>query len=178
MKRYALPLALILALMLTSAGGIHAQAKKMNVMDYYLALPDECFYCEITPPDLSTAFKKKQIKKANIPAGYIEARSENYTMQVALFTAPGVAVVAVNRPCGAGCMCAMFRLLVPGTGGKWTEYTGFPSAEEIRSRIKNKDLEYFEFVLPETGTDIKVVDPDTGKTLLLIGWGGGTFRIK
>jgi hypothetical protein len=99
-------------------------------------------------------------------------------MQVALFTAPGVTVVAVNRPCGAGCMCAMFRLLVPGPGGKWSEYTGFPSEDRIRARIARKDLEQIEFVLPEVGTDIRVVDPDTGKTLLLIGWGGGTFRIK
>jgi hypothetical protein len=178
MKRHAPPLALMLALVLASAGGAQAQTKKMSVMDYYLALPDDCFYCEITPPDLSAAFKRKLITKANIPAGYIEARSENYSMQVALFTAPGVTVVAVNRPCGAGCMCAMFRLLVPEPGGKWSEYTGFPSEDRIRARIAKKDLEQIEFVLPEIGTDIKVVDPDTGKPLLLIGWGGGKFSIK
>lgn len=178
MKRHAPPLALMLALVLASAGGAQAQTKKMSVMDYYLALPDNCFYCEITPPDLSAAFKRKLITKANIPAGYIEARSENYSMQVALFTAPGVTVVAVNRPCGAGCMCAMFRLLVPEPGGKWSEYTGFPSEDRIRARIAKKDLEQIEFVLPEIGTDIKVVDPDTGKALLLIGWGGGKFSIK
>jgi len=178
MKRHAPPLALMLALVLASAGGAQAQTKKMSVMDYYLALPDNCFYCEITPPDLSAAFKRKLITKANIPAGYIEARSENYPMQVALFTAPGVTVVAVNRPCGAGCMCAMFRLLVPEPGGKWSEYTGFPSEDRIRARIAKKDLEQIEFVLPEIGTDIKVVDPDTGKALLLIGWGGGKFSIK
>jgi len=178
MKRHAPPLALMLALVLASAGGAQAQTKKMSVMDYYLALPDDCFYCEITPPDLSAAFKRKLITKANIPAGYIEARSENYSMQVALFTAPGVTVVAVNRPCGAGCMCAMFRLLVPEPGGKWSEYTGFPSEDRIRARIAKKDLEQIEFVLPEIGTDIKVVDPDTGKALLLIGWGGGKSSIK
>lgn len=178
MKRHAPPLALMLALVLASAGGAQAQTKKMSVMDYYLALPDDCFYCEITPPDLSAAFKRKLITKANIPAGYIEARSENYQMQVALFTAPGVTVVAVNRPCGAGCMCAMFRLLVPEPGGKWSEYTGFPSEDRIRARIGKKDLEQIEFVLPEIGTDIKVVDPDTGEALLLIGWGGGKFSIK
>jgi len=146
MKRHAPPLALMLALVLASAGGAQAQTKKMSVMDYYLALPDNCFYCEITPPDLSAAFKRKLITKANIPAGYIEARSENYSMQVALFTAPGVTVVAVNRPCGAGCMCAMFRLLVPEPGGKWSEYTGFPSEDRIRARIAKKDLEQIEFV--------------------------------
>ena len=97
---------------------------------------------------------------------------------MALFTAPGVTVVAVNRPCGAGCMCAMFRLLVPGPKGKWSEYEGFPSANRIRERINKTDLEQIEFVLPEIGTDIKAVDPDTGGTFLLIGWVGGKLRIK
>ncbi len=178
MTKHLLPLAIALVFLAPAADGLHAQAKKMSVMDYYLALPDDCFYCEITPPDLSAAFKRKQITKANIPAGYIEARSENYALQVALFTAPGVTVVAVNRPCGAGCMCDLFRLLVPSPGGKWSDFTGFPSGEEVLSKIGRKDLEYVEYVLPETGTDIKVVDPDTRKTLLLIGWSGGRFRIK
>ncbi|HSV97562.1 MAG TPA: hypothetical protein VLM75_11605 [Spirochaetota bacterium] len=99
-------------------------------------------------------------------------------MQVALFTAPGVTVVAVNRPCGEGCMCDMFRLLVPAAGGKWSDFTGFPSGDEALSRIGRKDQEHVEYVLPETGTDIKVIDPDTRKTLFPIGWSCGKFRIK
>jgi hypothetical protein len=67
MKRHAPPLALMLALILSFAGGAHAQAKKMNVMDYYLALPDDCFYCEIMPPDLSDAFKRKLITRRTFP---------------------------------------------------------------------------------------------------------------
>ncbi len=178
MMKRILPLAIALVFLAPAADGPHAQAKKMGVMDYYLALPDDCFFCETAPADRSAAFRKKQITKANIPAGYIEARSENYALQVALFTAPGVTVVAVNRPCGAGCMCDLVRLLVPSPGGKWSDFTGFPSGEEVLSKIGRKDLEYVEYVLPETGTDIKVVDPDTRKTLLLIGWSGGRFRIK
>lgn len=178
MMKHILGLAIALAFLIPAADGVRAQAKKMSVLDYYLALPDDCFYCEIAPADLSKAFKKKQITKANLPAGYIEARSENYTMQVALFTAPGVTVVAVNRPCGAGCMCDMFRLLVPAAGGRWSDFTGFPSGDEVLARIGRKDLEHVEYVLPETGTDIKVIDPDTRTTLLLIGWSGGRFRIK
>ena len=100
------------------------------------------------------------------------------TLYLARFTAPGVTVLAVNRPCRAGCMCDMFRLLVPAPGGKWSDFTGFPSGDEVLARIGRKDLEHVEYVLPETGTDIKVIDPDTRKTLLLIGWSGGRFRIK
>lgn len=177
MIRYALPLALVSALIAITAYGARAQARKMSVMDYYLTLPDDCFYCEIVPDDLSAAFKRKQITKSNIPAGYIEARSEGYSMQVALFTAPGIRLVAVNRPCGAGCMCNMFRLLVPQPDGGWKDYEGFPSEEDINAKIGKKARSH-EFLLPEVGTDIKIIDPETGKTLLLIGWVGGKFRIK
>ncbi len=177
MKKCIVPLAISLVLLIPASDGVRAQAKKMSVMDYYLALPDDCFYCEIAPADLSAEYRKKQIIKANLRAGYIEARLESYSMQVALFTAPGVTVVAVNRPCGAGCMCDLFRLFVPLPGGKWGDFAGFPSGDEVLAGIGRKDLEYVEYVLPEIGTDIKVIDPDTRKTLLLISWSGGKFRI-
>lgn len=177
MKKNKLIWTIILVVIFIFPHAMYSQGKKMNIMDYYLALPDDCFYCEIKPNDLSTAYKKKQVIKTNINAGYIAARSENYIMQVALFVAPGINVVAVNRPCGAGCMCNMFRLLVPQPNGKWSENVDFPSEKEIRARIKN-NIEYYEFVLPEIGTDIKVIDPDTKKTILIIAWVGGKFRIK
>ena len=97
--------------------------------------------------------------------------------QVALFTAPGIRLVAINRPCGEGCMCNMFRLLVPQPDGGWKDYEGFPSEGDINAKIGKKARSH-EFLLPEVGTDIKIIDPETGKTLLLIGWIGGKFGIK
>jgi hypothetical protein len=156
-----------------------AQQKQKSIMDYYVDLPDEIFYCEMKPENLSKEFKKKQIRKSNLKAGYILARSENMPLEVALFTDAylGITVVAVNRVCGEGCMCNYFRLLRPAGNGTWAEFNAFPSADEIMKAAGLNGPDY-DLVLPEIGTDIKVLSRDTKKVLALIGWSGGQFAIK
>ena len=83
-------------------------------------------------------------------------------MQVALFVSKNKNVIAVNRICGAGCMCNLFRLLVLEPNGTWKKHEDFPSEEEITKGIKN-NIEYYEFILPEIGTDIQVIAPDIKK---------------
>jgi len=156
-----------------------AQQKQKSIMDYYLDLPDEIFYCEIKPDNLSREFKKKQISKSNLRAGYILARSENMPLEVALFTDAylGITVVAVNRPCGEGCMCNYFRLLRPTGKGTWADFDAFPSPDEIMKAAGLTEPDY-DLVLPEIGTDIRVVSRDAKKVLALIGWSGGQFAVK
>ncbi len=170
---------ILLAILLLSGSSVCAWQDRLTVMDYYLDLPAELFYCETRPADLSKEFKKRQIKKKNIGAGYILANSEGFPMEVALFTdrPTGTVVVAVNRTCGAGCMCNEFRLLRPAGKGTWTGFDGFPSSDEIRAATGMSEPD-FELVLPGRGTDIKVIDRESRRVLALIEWTGGRFVLK
>jgi hypothetical protein len=170
---------LVICIMTLLGADAGAQQKQKSIMDYYLDLPDEAFYCEIKPENLSTEFKKRQIRKSNLKAGYILARAENMPLEAALFTDAylGITVVAVNRPCGEGCMCNYFRLLRPTGKGAWADFDAFPSPDEIMKAAGLTEPDY-ELVLPEIGTDIKVVSRDTKKLLALIGWSGGQFALK
>ncbi|MBP7738409.1 MAG: hypothetical protein KA369_20710 [Spirochaetes bacterium] len=178
MKKHAIA-AVIIGIIAVLGADAGAQQKQKSVMDYYLDLPDEAFYCEMKPENLSKEFKKKQIRKSNLRAGYILARSENMPLEVALFTDAylGITVVAVNRVCGEGCMCNYFRLLRPSGKGAWADFDAFPSSDEIMKAAGLTEPDY-ELVLPEIGTDIRVVSRDKKKLLALIGWSGGQFAIK
>ncbi|MCU0847152.1 MAG: hypothetical protein MUD12_04625 [Spirochaetes bacterium] len=158
----------------------NAEEKKMSVLDYYLALPDEYFYCE-TKPSISKSFKEKQIKKKNLRNGYILSKSEEYPMEVALFTDSYLMldIIAVNVKCGEGCMCNRFALLSYSGNGRWSEMTAniFPKQEEIEKALKNKGAAY-EYVLPEVGTTIRIVDSASKRQLLEIYFSGGYFLIK
>lgn len=155
------------------------EAKRPTVLDYYLALPDDVFYCEIEPADRSPAFRRSLIRRLSAADGYLLARVENYPLQVALFTHPGRPwpVVAVNRPCQLGCMCNSFRLLVPRGDGTWREDHPFPSPEAIARAAGLTEPDY-ELVLPERGTDIKVVDRDSRRILTIIAWRDGVFVLR
>lgn len=157
-----------------------SQTKPKNILDYYLALPDEYFKCELSP-SITRAYKEKLIVRKNIRNGYIQARSEGYPMEVALFTDDylKLSMIAVVIRCGEGCMCNRFAVLSLAGNGAWSDNTShvFPTEKQIAAALKKPDTVY-EFLLPEVGTDIKVVDTATKKVLLTIGWSGGMFQIK
>jgi hypothetical protein len=174
----------VLLLSLSIAGPATARKKAMDVLDYYCALPDEYFQCELSSP-VSKEARIKQIVKKNVKNGYISAKSEGFPMQVALFTDSHLKldIIAVNIACGEGCMCNKFALLSHSEGGKWTEVTAdiFPRNDELIKAVKAKtgrDDVSFEYVLPEFGTAIKVVDSSSKKQLVEIQWSGGQFFIK
>jgi hypothetical protein len=158
--------------------------KAMDIFDYYCALPDAYFQCEFSAPVPKEA-RIKQITKKNVKNGFIAAKSEGFPMQVALFTDSRMMlnIIAVNITCGAGCMCNKFALLSYSTGGTWHEVTAdiFPHNKELIKAIKAKtgtDDVLFEFVLPEFGTAIRVVEISTKKHLIDINWTDGKLFIK
>jgi len=150
-----------------------------NVREYYLELPADLFYCEIAPPVVDRAFKERQISYENVKSGYLLARSEDWPLQVALFKDKKrkVDVIAVNRPCGMGCMCDRFDLMQYADGA-WTPWAGtFPAPEAIRKAAGIGEDEGYELVMPERGTDILVVDPETRERRLTIRWSAGEFTV-
>ena len=171
--------AIIITFCVVVSTPLASYSKRNNVLDYYLALPDEYFMCE-SAPKITREFKEKLVIRKNIKNGYIQAQSEGHPMEVALFADDHLklALLAVNIKCGAGCMCNKFDILNM-SGGKWNTVTSevFPTDDQIRKSLKDKDMIY-EYVLPETGTVIKVVDVDTKKVALNIHWSGGMFMIK
>jgi hypothetical protein len=172
--------AMLTILVLLLAFPPSSQGKPQSILDYYLLLPNEYFICELSPK-ITREYKEKLIVRKNSKNGFIQASSEDYPMEVALFTdnKANPPLVAVNIRCGAGCMCNKFAVLSFSNKGKWNDVTAqvFPSDEQIGKALGRRAALY-EFVLPEVGTTIKVVDIDTKKFLLNIYWSGGRFIIK
>ena len=172
------PFRLAIILLFTAAAAALGETKK-TILDYYLDLPEQLFYCESKPAQITKEFKKKKIRKLNIRNGYILADSESSPLEVALFRdgRQGLTVIAASLECGEGCMCRFFHLYRADADGKLHPFDRFPSPDDIQKKIGKKDF-YYELVLPEYGRDIKVIDPASKKTLCLITFGGGKFYIK
>lgn len=153
-----------------------------TILDYYLALPDAYFQCEMEAK-ITTQEKMKQIVRKNVKNGYLLAKSEGYPMEVALFVdATGKErVIAVNISCGEGCMCNKFALLRYLGPGKWKNVTAdlMPPDGEIDAAIRKKHGDRnWSLVLPEFGTTVRVVDAATSAPLIELQWVNGVFRIK
>lgn len=153
-----------------------------TILDYYLALPDGYFHCELTPK-ITREYRMKQIVRKNVKNGYLLSKSEGYPMEVALFVDPTgkQRVIAVNITCGEGCMCNRFVLLRYLGPGKWQNITGdlMPSDGAIDAAIKEKHGERnWSLILPEFGTTVRVVDAATSAPLIELQWVNGVFRIK
>jgi len=152
-----------------------------NIVDYYLQLPDEYFFCEtLIIPDRKD--KLSLIKKKNLKDGYILASTKDgdFPLETALFTDDymGLKLIAVNVRCGSGCMCRKldFFFVSDGKLMKSANDYLFPKNDEIEKAAGIKDG--YEFSLPGDGKYINVIDGDSGKVLLKIEWSGGTFNIK
>lgn len=173
-------IALLFSILISSSSS--AQEKTKNVLDYYLDLPDNLFYCELSK-SFSKEAKEKQIVRKNLPNGFILAKSEGYRMEVALFKdrTKNRDIIAVNIRCGEGCMCSRFEVLELIAGGKWKNVKEiFPSEAEITKALegKGKSDAIYEIALPETGTTIQLIDSTNQKPLIGIIWKDGKFSVK
>lgn len=168
--------------LLASAAPAGAQGAPSTILDYYLALPDAYYQCEMEPK-ITAQYKMKQIVRKNIKNGYLLAKSEGYPMEVALFVdaAGEERVIAVNITCGEGCMCNRFALLRYLGPGNWKNVTAdlMPPDGEIEAAIKKKHGDRnWSLILPEFGTTVRVVDAATSAPLIDLQWVNGVFRIK
>ena len=160
-----------------------AKSKRKNVLDYYLLLPDEYFFCEFTPK-ITKEHKRQQIIRKNIKNGFILSKSEGFDMEVALFRykrgGRSIDIIAVNIRCGAGCMCNRFEFLAMRNDGSWKKVTAniFPSEQQIVKKLKTKNEVILEYYLPEFGTTVKVFNSITKKLLIKLYWRDSRFVFK
>lgn len=152
------------------------QSMSLNdVLDYFMAIPDEYFLCEIEQ-SFSTAQREQAITYKNIPNGYLKAQFEELSdLQVALFKNKinGKNYLAFVNECGPGCMCNKRHFLVY-EDGKWTDqfHTVFPDLSTLG------DVDQLAIRLPEKGTTIDVYhidDPDKSVAKLI--WNDGVFKL-
>lgn len=181
MKKYLF--AAVTISLLLSGTALNAEKVKgeKTILDYYLMVPDSYFQCETDVP-LSSKNKLALIKKKNLKKGYIQAKTSDggLPMELALFTDDymGIKVLAVNVRCQSGCMCRRLDFFFISDGKLLKKEEGFifPKIEEIEKAAGVN--EGYEFILSEDGSGIKVTGEENGKTLLMIGWSGGTFYIR
>jgi hypothetical protein len=152
---------------------------KMDVLDYYMRLPEDLFRCELETI-VSTEYRQKQIRRLNQINGLILAQSEGYPMEAALFRdrPNGRDIVAVNIRCGDGCMCNKLEFLVLTAAGDWQSVreSVFPMDDEIDKALKRDSG--WEYRLPEFGTTITIVERNTGKVILQLPWLNSRFTIS
>lgn len=150
-----------------------------NIMDYYLLLPADYFFCDASASDDNEAFRKKVLIHQNIKNGYLKAQpQEFYTLEVALFKnkKSNENIIAAFIQCGDGCMCnAMDFLVWNQTKNLWENISQqvFPSYDQISKKINGE--ESIKYVLPEFGTTIVGKHAETEKTLIEIKWNGERF---
>lgn len=161
-----------------AAGWTVADTARLSVLDYYRELPADVFQCEAdAAPD--PAARERLIVHRNIPHGYIRATVEGFPLEVVLFRERDTTrdIVAVSLECGDGCMCRRLDFLVRDADG-WRSVRAevFPAAEAIEAAL-GRDAGY-AFLLPETGTTIRVVDTESRALLLTLPWDGRRFHIS
>lgn len=160
--------------------GIFSAAKEEplvlnSVLDYYLALPDESFTCEISR-QYSKEQREKAIQYKNMAAGFMKASVDEFdNIELALFKNKdtGKSYLAFVYECGAGCMCTK-RLFLEYDNDKWVDrYSDFFSD---LSKLEENDTA-IALKLPEKGTTITVVNFETGKALADLLWKGNKFEM-
>lgn len=146
-----------------------------NLIDYYLALPDEYFTCEISR-SYTAAQREAAIQYKNIDNGYLTAGFDELdTVQFALFKnkESKESFVALVYECGGGCMCTK-RHFLRHTGSGWEDVYGevFPDL----SVLEENDV-VIAFRLPEKGTTIEVYNAETNRLLAHLLWKVGKFDL-
>ena len=170
------------ACFIISSGTLTAlsEAPALTIVDYYLQLPDEYFNCETDVP-LSKKDKLALIKKKDLAGSYILAATKEggFPLEAAVYRDDylGIEVLAVNVRCGSGCMCRKldFFFINNLNLSKDTKGYFFPKAADIEKATGV--TEGYGFVLSGDGKSIKVVKEGSGRTLVVIGWSGGTFNL-
>lgn len=146
-----------------------------NLLDYYRALPDNYFTCEMERVYTRTQ-REAAIQYKNIASGFMTAGFDELdTVQLALFKniASNESFVALVYECGGGCMCTK-RLFLTHDNNGWTDRYAevFPDL----SVLEEGDV-MIAFRLPEKGTTISVYNFDTGEALADLQWKNGKFEM-
>jgi hypothetical protein len=148
-----------------------------TIEDYYLALPDEYFTCEVQT-QYSREERLRHIKYKNVADGYMKVTfSELEEIQLAQYKnrEKGKSYLAFVYECGGGCMCNK-RLFLSYDNGEWIDHYDeiFP---DLSSLTANDTI--IAFRLPEKGTTIEIYDyDDPEKTLGLLKWNGNNFTLE
>lgn len=169
--------------------------KSLTIEDYYLALPDKYFFgCKSYKGnrywgEITKNQRLRYIKHKNLPNGYLRAQlpNEQTPLQVALFTFGDKKVIAIFMDAGSMWQCTTRDFLTLGTNGYWEELNielpighNTKSIENLEAKLKKESPMPLDrkVILPEYGTDLKVVDVSTETELFKIKWEGGSFKLK
>jgi hypothetical protein len=154
-----------------------APAKPLNnILDYYLALPDTYFNCELTMERLPDQ-RMPGILYKNVSDGYLLFKTEELdTVQLALFNekSTGKKYLAYVYECGGGCQCNR-RAFLSYDNGEWNDVSekAFPDLSALTSDDTN-----IAFRLPEKGTTIVLYNyDDPGKVVGKLEWKGNMFEL-
>jgi hypothetical protein len=147
-----------------------------SILDYYLALPDESFTCEITRA-YNKAQRKKAIQYKNIANGFMKVSTDEFeNIEIALFKnkQTGKSYLAFVYECGAGCMCTK-RLFLEYDNNEWIDRYAdfFPDLSQLEENDTAIALK-----LPEKGTTITVTNFETGEALADLLWKGNKFELS
>lgn len=148
-----------------------------NVLEYYMALPDEYFTCELERT-YSPEQRQAAIQYQNVDSGYLKVKVDELDgVELALFEdrENEQAYLAFVYECGGGCMCSR-RHFLRYANGEWEDVYGehFPDLSELEA---DGDI-ITALSLPEKGTIIQVLDADTRQPLADLVWRGGQFELQ
>ena len=138
------------------------QQEERNVLDYFVALPEYLFQCDLADWT-DTTTRKNRIRYQNLSAGYIRAEyDDEQDLVVVLFKDRMnhndiIAVAPKQKNCFAELPCGPSRrFFILNKDGGWVDYS-----ESLQAVLGKEDGEvwklwnkFYQIELPEKGTDI------------------------
>jgi hypothetical protein len=154
----------------------HAPKELRNIIDYFLALPDSYFNCEIVMERLPDQ-RMSTVLYQNVADGYLLFKTEELdTVQLALFNGKsGHQYLAYVYECGSGCQCNR-RAFLNYDNGVWNDI--FDQMVPDLSSVGDDDTS-IALRLPEKGTTITIYDYDSPqKSLGNLVWKQDVFELQ
>jgi hypothetical protein len=146
-----------------------------SILEYYHALPNEYFTCEIER-QYSKEQREAAIQYKNVTNGYMRATFDELdNIQLALFKnkEAGNFYLAFVYECGAGCMCVK-RHFLEFKNNQW--HDRFDDMLPDLSALEENDTS-IALQLPEKGTTITVINFETNAPLADLVWKGNLFEL-
>ncbi|MBO9698556.1 MAG: hypothetical protein J7604_00020 [Sporocytophaga sp.] len=146
------------------------QIDTFTIEQYYFMLPAEDYFnCEFSPKPDAT-FRKMYIIKSNVKNGYLVASDKNdFSIEMALFKDKiiGRDIIAVfSRGCNIGGQCPPRYDFWTYKNKQWFNVTKeLVNLESVSKKVEQESGSIPGYLLPELGTDIKVVECDSKKDL-------------
>lgn|GEM_PF-457291 len=158
---------------------VDAAPKTLNdITDYFLALPDDYFTCEI-PKAFDENQRRAATKYENVKQGYMRAGFDELdNIELALFTnkEKSLSYLALVYECGGGCQCTK-RHFLQYENGEWRDRFSelFPDLDVLSA---SDDIN-IALRLPENGATIEVYNFDEPeKVLSTLSWDGTKFTLQ